>query len=291
MTRTAPAIRLRHLTAAGLIGLLQACASTPEPVDDGSDYLAAERARVAGLPQAILGDACVVRDVSGSGDHVLRQQSLNISDAALGSLRQRLQDKGIAVPQAALPTACAGIGRVGEPPRVAPTWEADASELDTRYLTTSDSVNEGTAGLNHRLLGAVGQAIKTADGDYKRRKLNLTDDDLAAARDWAGADTLWLLRIEGIDVSATKVFFAGGNTNDQDCGDRRLDARQRLRCEQRQEDALRNSDRFSYTLALVDLGSGELVWYNNTRNVPGRPYEPSNFGSVWAQRALSPFYE
>lgn len=281
----------QYLTTLLVALLLAACATTPEPVDDGRDYLAGERAAVTGLPQSLLGDACVIRDVSGSGDHVLRQQSLAISEAALASLRQRLEDKGIVVPTAALPTVCAAVSRVGEPPRVAPTWETDVTEHDARYLTTGDAVEAELASATATLLAAMDQLLESTDGGYKRRPLNLTEDELGTARTQAGADTLWLLRVEGIDVSATKVFLSGGNTVDENCGNARLSFEQRRECERQQDSALRNSDRFSYTLGLIDLRSGELVWYNRTRNVPGRPYEPSNFGSVWAQRALSPFYE
>ena len=81
-----------------------------------------------------------------------------------------------------------------------------------------------------------------------------------------------------------------GSQPDEDCS-RLRDLQARRDCERRAEEAARRGDRFSYKLALMDLATNEMVWFNNTPNVPGPPYEPSNFGAEWAQRALSPFYE
>lgn len=279
------------IVSAAAVIMLAACASQPKPDLKPPSYLDAERSKISGQPQAITGDACVVRDVSGSDDHILRKQTLDVSKAALASLRARLQGVGASLAKTSLPTACAGLERVGIPPRVAPTWELDAETMDMPVFTTSNAIDEDAAALNRRLVAAVDTAVQAAEGGYKRRPLELAADDLAALREQAGTSTVWVLNIVGIDVSAAKGFLTGGAQDPDDCRDVNLTQRERIRCEQLAEDSLKFADRFSYSLALVDLGSGEMVWFNNTRNVPGPPYEPSNYGAEWAQRALSPFYQ
>lgn len=270
---------------------LAACATTEQPDLKPPSYLDAERDKISSQPQAIAGDACVVRDVSGSSDFILRKQTLDISQAALSSLESRLGAVGASLANTRLATACAGLERVGIPPRVAQTWEREAETLDQPVFTTSGAISQNDAALNRRLVAGVDAAIEGAEGGYKRRPLDLASDDLAALRDRSGTNALWVLNIVGIDVSATKGFLTGGSQDADDCRDVNLTQRERIRCEQLAEDSLKFADRFSYSLALVDLGSGEMVWFNNTRNVPGPPYEPSNYGAVWAKRALSPFYE
>ena len=284
---------MKQLTAigllAGLLSSLGGCATAPKPDLKPASYLDTERAKISGKPQAIAGDACVVRDISGSSDFILRMQSLDISSAALASLKARLQAVGADVAASSLATACAGLERVSVPPRVAPTWERDAQTLDVPVLTTSDTITQEMAALNRRLVAAVTAAIQDAEGGYKRRALTLVADDLAALRAENKAETMWVLSIVGIDVSAAKSFVFGGQ-REEDCS-RVRDLQARRDCERRAEEAIQTRDRFSYQLALVDLGSGEMVWFNNTSNVPGPPYEPTNYGAEWAQRALSPFYQ
>ena len=269
--------------------LLAACAGTQQNLKPAS-YLETERANIANVPHAILGDACVVRDVTGSGDHILRQQTQDITQAALASLSSRLQGAGVSLAKTAVPTACAGLERVGIPPRVAETWNADVSTLDDQVFTTDANLPAADAQLNRRLVAAVSSAIDDAEGGYKRRALDISDDDRAALREQAESDVLWVLAIIGIDVSAAKGFLSGGSDDTEDC-DRIRDSFERRECERDAEQALQNADRFSYTLALVDLSTNEMVWFNNTNKVPGPPYEPSNFGAEWAQRVVSPFYQ
>ncbi|MBR9812715.1 hypothetical protein GYB61_02520 [bacterium] len=279
----------RTVLITGLACGLSACATTaPDPKPPS--YLADERAAIAGAPHAILGDVCVVRDVTGSGDHILRKQTQDITQAALASLSSRLQGVGVSLAKTAVPTACAGLERVGIPPRVAETWNADVSTLDDQVFTTDANLPAADAQLNRRLVAAVSSAIDDAEGGYKRRALDISDDDRAALREQAESDVLWVLAIIGIDVSAAKGFLSGGSDGPEDC-DRIRDSFERRECERDAEQALQNADRFSYTLALVDLSTYEMVWFNNTNNVPGPPYEPSNFGAEWAQRVVSPFYQ
>lgn len=282
-----PAIRPMLVLLAS--ALLAACAGTQQNLKPAS-YLETERANIANVPHAILGDACVVRDVTGSGDHILRKQTQDITQAALASLSSRLQGAGVSLAKTAVPTACAGLERVGIPPRVAETWNADVSTLDDQVFTTDANLPAADAQLNRRLVAAVSSAIDDAEGGYKRRALDISDDDRAALREQAESDVLWVLAIIGIDVSAAKGFLSGGSDGPEDC-DRIRDSFERRECERDAEQALQNADRFSYTLALVDLSTYEMVWFNNTNNVPGPPYEPSNFGAEWAQRVVSPFYQ
>ena len=280
----------RGLLVSALCAGLAACAGTPKPDLKPTSYLDAERAKISAAPQALLGDACVVRDVSGSGDHILRQQTQDIAAAALTSVKQQFERVDVELAIAEILTACAGLERVGIPPRVAPTWETKDTVHEQAVFALDEGLSETDAALSRRLVAAVDGVIANAEGGYKRRPLGLGEDDRASLRERAGRDTVWVLSILGIDVSAAKFFLAGGQQNSRDCS-RLRDLASRRTCELDAEQAARNSDRFSYKLALVDLETGELVWFNNTPNVPGRPYEPSNFGAEWAKRALSPFYK
>lgn len=280
---------IRPMLALLASALLAACAGTQQNLKPAS-YLETERANIANVPHAILGDACVVRDVTGSGDHILRKQTQDITQAALASLSSRLQGAGVSLAKTGVPTACAGLERVGIPPRVADSWNADVSTLDDQVFTTDANLPAADAQLNRRLVAAVSSAIDDAEGGYKRRALDISDDDRAALREQAESDVLWVLAIIGIDVSAAKGFLSGGSDDTEDC-DRIRDSFERRECERDAEQALQNADRFSYTLALVDLSTNEMVWFNNTNDVPGPPYEPSNFGAEWAQRVVSPFYQ
>lgn len=283
---------LRCVLAALACASLLGCATPPPPAvaSSGTDYLAAQRSKTDAAKLAIVADGCVIRDVVGD-NHVRLDASKGIPRNAVLHLRTLLAERGETLTGKSTYSVCAATASDVDDMPWATGRDKPVQAAPGPWLTARTPGQTPVAAL-HR---AVRTAIEQASGGYKLRSLGLPASGLEQMRADLGAERLWVIQTAGIDVSngkrvseglwysllALPVTLAEGLSGSRSQDDDGSNSIWRAGI---------TTDVQRYTLALVDLESGDLVWWksSNWRDA-GRNFGAS-FGVDWALRATRPLY-
>lgn len=267
---------------AGVLG----CASAPpaQRTAGDKDYLAQQRAATDVAKLVILADACVIRDVVGD-DLIRRDASEGMPLKAALTLRTLLADRGSNVVSSTAYTVCAATDASVDKMPWTERWNAPKQAPPGPWLESRDENEAATAALQR----AVRNRVENATGGYALRSLGLPADTLDALRKSTNAQRAWVVQLAGIDVGGGKQVSQGlwysllalpvtlaegvGGSNDSSIWRGGID-----------------SDLQRYTLALVDLEAGQLVWWKAS----GWTGTGTNFGAAydaeWVLRATRPLY-
>lgn len=278
------------LACLGLL-LVSACASQPPAERSATDwsYLDQQRAETDNSTLTIFADACVIRDVVGD-DLVRRDASEGMPLKAGLTLRTMLADRGNTVTSSTVYTVCAATEPEVDQMPWAEGWDRAKQAPPGPWLQNPTTEQALAATLQR----AVRDQVATATGGYALRPLGLSDSDLAGLRAAHGADRAWVIQLAGIDVGVGKqvsqglwysllawpATLAGAFSAPGSPG-------------QERDSIWRggiDDDLQRYTVALVDLNSGQLVWWKAS----GWTDAGQNFGAAydaeWVLRATRPMY-
>lgn len=283
-----PAARIAVTLTA--LTLATGCATTPQgPDTDPETYLNNQASRVEAEGTALLGDGCVISDKPGRDDAVIRDASIRIGEAAADGLRRVLEDAGAAPQQVRQPGFCAGTESVDPDRRIR------ISETERKFVRrervrdtflSTDDIDRTLA--EYRLMDAVKRtALADSRTDYGARPLELVATDLEQLQAHYDSALLWVYRVFGVAVDTRAAAQARfGRRSSFDRFSPAPDGVSESGEIQNQDE----EDSYGYVVGLVDLSSGDMLWYKRSTENRGDPRKPEVFYQSWARRAMQPFY-
>lgn len=227
---------------------------------------------------ALVVDACVFRNALGEDeDYILKQDSAIASNSAASSVAAVLKSSGINLHKVIKPTLCAALSDV-ENLKTADYLDGPVESI------TAPIISEGSEGLPlEALKNLYEKAMEPRKGVNASGKgypisLVMSAADTKQLKQYLEADKVWLLQVQGVDVSTGVTMTQGVLTG-------LLTA---LLTGGAAVSTNMSVDGVSYSIAAVDFESGSLQWLKTVSGVASNPALPSTYGSEWAQSVLEP---
>jgi hypothetical protein len=269
--------------------ILSGCVTAPTgPEVDPEDYLDALAQRARSEATVLIGDGCVISDQPGRDDIVIRDASIQIGKAAADGLQRAMEGHRAAPVAGILPGFCAGAEALDADRRVR---IADTETRFHRNKRVRDSFlgdrDEALSLHYYQLLERVKRrALSDSRAEYGARALELPDTTLEQIRSDAGTELAWVYRVFGIavdDRAAARARFGTNSFSRFGTGQDGVSEDGRIL---NQDD----EDTYGYVVALIDLNSGDMLWFKRSTKNLGDPRTPEVFYQSWANKALKPFF-
>lgn len=269
-------------------GLVVACATDAPQTRSTNDnrYLAEQRALTDQASLAVLADACVVRDVIGQ-DYIRRDASEAMPRRAALNLHTVLAERSTTVVKPTRYTVCAATDAASDTMAWAERQSGEVRETRAPWLSSRTPEQTALAALQR----AVRQTIADSEPGYRLRSIGLETGALSQLRSSLNAERAWLLQLAGVDVSTGRQVGEGLIYTILG-----LPLAMAYQYGQRDGDDYHptlsgvDDDVQRYTLALVDLRSGELVWWKASNWFDAGTNFGKAFDLDWALSATYPLY-
>lgn len=226
----------------------------------------------------LLVDACVFREALGSeGDFIVKDSSIRAADAVVASLAAELKTRGNRISKTSRPFICGGLTDA-QSVQIVDNLDGIPSPVSDLPIQVDNHFSADSLSVVKDLMDRIAEK---ASGSTFPMDMRLLPSDLATIREAAGVDKLWVVRVNGTDVTGAVAMTQGILTG-------LLTA---LLTGGAAAAVSTSADGMAYSVGVIDLEKGQALWAKSTSAVAADPHNTDTFDAAWAESAVLPLYQ